>query len=62
MNLLRMTLTLLNMSQAELSTYIKISPETIRNWEQGKRIPTGPAKALRKILYHEPRAVLKALK
>ena len=50
------------MSQTELSTYIKISPETIRNWEQGKRIPTGPAKALRKILYHEPRAVLKALK
>ena len=52
----------LGMSQAELSNHIHVSTETIRNWEQGKRTPTGPAKALLKILHKQPKADLKALK
>lgn len=52
----------LGMSQTELSNHIHVSTETIRNWEQGKRTPTGPAKALLKILYKQPKAALKALK
>lgn len=36
----------LGLSQAEFSQRIEVSLETIRNWEQGKRCPTGAAKAL----------------
>jgi len=35
--------------------------DTIRNWEQGKRRPTGAAKALLKVLDKAPEAVLAAL-
>jgi len=51
----------LGLSQAELSQRIDVSIETIRNWEQGKRCPTGPAKALLKILDKAPEAALAAL-
>jgi len=33
------------MTQSEFSKRIDVSVETIRNWEQGKRTPTGAAKA-----------------
>ena len=36
----------LGLSQAEFSARIHVSLDTIRNWEQGKRAPTGAAKAL----------------
>ena len=51
----------LGLSQAELSKRIDVSLDTIRNWEQGKRSPTGAAKALLKILDHAPELALKAL-
>ena len=51
----------LGLSQAELSERIEVSVETIRNWEQGKRSPTGAAKALLKILDRAPEAALLAL-
>ena len=51
----------LGLSQAELSQRIDVSIETIRNWEQGKRCPTGPAKALLKVLDKAPEAALAAL-
>lgn len=51
----------LGLSQAELSARIEVSVETIRNWEQGKRCPTGAAKALLKILDRAPEASLLAL-
>jgi putative transcriptional regulator len=38
------------MTQFEFSQRIDVSIETIRNWEQGKRSPTGAAKALLKVL------------
>jgi len=37
------------------------SLDTIRNWEQGKRCPTGAAKALLKVLDKTPEAALAAL-
>jgi putative transcriptional regulator len=49
------------LSQAEFSLRIFVSLETIRNWEQGKRYPTGAAKALLKILDKAPEAALAAL-
>jgi putative transcriptional regulator len=51
----------LGLSQSEFSRRINVSLETIRNWEQGKRCPTGAAKALLKILDKAPEAALAAL-
>ena len=51
----------LGLSQLEFSTRIDVSLETIRNWEQGKRSPTGAAKALLRILDKAPEAALLAL-
>ena len=51
----------LGLSQSELSKRIDVSLDTIRNWEQGKRSPTGAAKALLKILDHAPELALSAL-
>ena len=51
----------LGFSQAEFATRIDVSLETIRNWEQGKRSPTGAAKALLKILDKAPEAALAVL-
>ena len=36
----------LGLSQTELARRIDVPHETIRNWEQGKRCPTGAARAL----------------
>ena len=49
------------LGQAEFATRIDVSLETIRNWEQGKRSPTGAAKALLKVLDKAPEAALAAL-
>ena len=51
----------LGLSQAEFSERVDVSLETIRNWEQGKRSPTGAAKALLKVLDKSPEAALTAL-
>ncbi|MFC7462981.1 helix-turn-helix domain-containing protein [Hydrogenophaga defluvii] len=51
----------LGFSQAEFARRIGVSPETIRNWEQGKRSPTGAAHALLKVLDKAPEAALAAL-
>jgi len=52
----------LGLSQTEFSHQIDVSLDTIRNWEQGKRRPTGAAKTLLKILDKAPEAALAALK
>ena len=51
----------LGLTQQELSQRIDVSLETIRNWEQGKRSPTGAAKALLRVLDQAPEAALVAL-
>ena len=51
----------LGLSQAEFSRRIDVSIDTIRNWEQGKRSPTGAAKALLKVLDRVPELALAAL-
>ncbi len=51
----------LGLSQTEFSERIDVSLDTIRNWEQGKRSPTGAAKALLKVLDRAPEAALAAL-
>ena len=51
----------LGLTQQEFSQRIDVPLDTIRNWEQGKRYPTGAAKALLKILDKAPEAALLAL-
>ena len=51
----------LGLSQAEFAKRIDVSLDTIRNWEQGKRSPTGAAKALLRVLDKVPEAALAAL-
>ena len=51
----------LGFSQAEFAARIDVSLETIRNWEQGKRTPTGAAKTLLKLLDRTPEAAMAAL-
>jgi len=51
----------LGLSQAEFSRRTEVSLETIRNWEQGKRSPTGAARALLKVLDKAPEVALAAL-
>ena len=46
---------------AKFAERIDVSLDTIRNWEQGKRCPTGAAKALLKVLDKAPEAALAAL-
>lgn len=51
----------LGLSQAEFSRRIDVPIDTIRNWEQGKRCPTGAAKSLLKVLDKAPESALAAL-
>ena len=46
------------MSQSEFARRINVSLVTVRNWEQGKRSPTGAARALLRILDRAPTEVL----
>ena len=52
----------LGMTQAEFATAFGFSVNTLRHWEQGKRVPDGPARAYLKVIDHAPSAVKKALK
>ena len=40
---------------------VGVSKRTLENWEQGRRYPTGPARALLKILDVDPVGAMKAL-
>lgn len=51
----------LKASQSEFALMIGVSVATLRNWEQGRRIPDGPALALLRIAARNPRAVAEAL-
>ena len=51
----------LGLSQTELARRIDVPHETIRNWEQGKRSPTGAARALLRVLDKAPETALRVL-
>ena len=50
-----------DMTQQEFSSLLGISIGTLRNWEQGRRKPQGPAKVLLKIAEKRPKAILESL-
>lgn len=51
----------LGKSQSEFACMIGVSVSTLQNWEQGRRRPEGPARALLQIAAENPRAVTAAL-
>lgn len=51
----------LALSQSEFALMIGVSVSTLQNWEQGRRTPEGPARALLKVVEENPEAVLAAL-
>jgi putative transcriptional regulator len=50
------------LSQAQFARLLNVSVKTLQNWEQARRQPTGPAKALLRIVEKEPAVALRALK
>jgi putative transcriptional regulator len=53
--------TKLRLSQKEFSSAFGISPATLRNWEQGRRQPSGAARVLLRVAAKHPKAVLEAV-
>lgn len=49
------------LSQAKFAKLIHVELGTLRNWEQGRRTPTGPARVLLHAIEKDPRAVLRAI-
>jgi putative transcriptional regulator len=49
------------LSQAKFAELLDIEVATLRNWEQGRREPTGPARALLRAIRNNPIEVIKAL-
>ena len=51
----------LEKSQSEFALMIGVSVSTLQNWEEGRRVPEGPARALLKVAAENPEAVAEAL-
>jgi putative transcriptional regulator len=49
------------LTQAAFAARIGVPVETVRNWEQGKRSPRGPARALLRLIEQAPEAAFAAL-
>ena len=49
------------LTQIEFAARLGVPVDTIRNWEQGKRVPRGPARALLAVIAHSPETVFAAL-
>ena len=51
----------LGLSQSEFSSVFALGLDTVQNWEQGRRAPTGATRVLLQIIEREPAAVSRAL-
>ena len=49
------------LSQTKFAKILDVEVSTLRNWEQGRREPTGPARALLRAIKKDPEHVLRAL-
>ena len=50
-----------NISQAQFAKLIGVNLRTLQNWEQRRTRPTGPARALLKIVASDPKSAIAAL-
>ncbi len=46
------------LSQSQFAALIGVNLRTLQNWEQGRTRPTGPARALLRIVEKNPKAML----
>jgi putative transcriptional regulator len=51
----------MKLSQKEFASRYGFSIDSIQNWEQGRRVPDGPARTLLAVIAHDPKAVERAL-
>lgn len=49
------------LSQSQFAQALHISPRTLQEWEQGRRSPSGAAKALIGIAYRHPEVIAESL-
>jgi putative transcriptional regulator len=49
------------LTQSDFAARIDVPIETVRNWEQGKRVPRGPGRALLKVIDSAPNTVFSVL-
>ncbi len=47
-----------NLTQSQFAAMLGISVSTLRNWEQGRRAPEGPARVLLQVAAKHPEAFL----
>lgn len=50
----------IGLSQAEFAKLLGVSVRTLQEWEQGRRIPSGPARTLLRIANKNPKVLLEA--
>jgi putative transcriptional regulator len=46
------------LSQTEFARLVGISVRTLQDWEQGRRLPSGPARTLLALAHRNPKALL----
>lgn len=51
----------LGLSQPTFAKTFHVSVSTVRKWEQGQRVPSGPSRVLLRVMEREPDAVRRAL-
>jgi DNA-binding transcriptional regulator YiaG len=51
----------LGLSQTQFALMFGFSVDTVQQYEQGRRVPSGPASTLLRVIAAEPEAVLRAL-
>jgi putative transcriptional regulator len=49
------------LSQPDFAALLGVELSTLRNWEQGRREPAGPARALLRAIRNDPENVIRAL-
>jgi putative transcriptional regulator len=51
----------LSMSQSEFASNFRIPLATLKNWEQGRRLPDAPAMAYLRVIERSPKTVMEAV-
>ncbi len=51
-----------NFTQEQFAIMLGISVRTLRNWEEGRRVPEGPAMVLLRVADKNPKAILDAVR
>jgi putative transcriptional regulator len=52
----------MGLTQRQFANLLGVSVDTLQNWEQGRRQPSGPSAILLRVLEVDPGSVLKALR